>query len=302
MKNKQNSLKKVKQRLLVVSMFVFSIQFFFPSSGVYAQNCVDSSLIDPGMACMDLYDPVCGCNNVTYSNSCYAVIFGGVTEFTMGACSDTEPELADSCADLTSIDFGDCDMFLGYGLIDGACAPISGCGWIVNGMDYSAAIYQELSACKSCLTEEPIDADACTDLFGIDFGVCAMFLGIGIVNDTCVSISGCSMVVNGVNYEASFYPSLDLCKACLGTSGNDSEALEGYNIYPNPADQFVTIESGGSEFYQLKIFNAAGQLVFFRADLNGVLTLSVKDWDYGVYWGQLVGSKHVASVKIVVAH
>ena len=27
---------------------------------------------DEDMACIEIYQPVCGCNNETYSNSCYA--------------------------------------------------------------------------------------------------------------------------------------------------------------------------------------------------------------------------------------
>lgn len=29
-----------------------------------------------GVACIEIYDPVCGCNNKTYSNACYAQAYG----------------------------------------------------------------------------------------------------------------------------------------------------------------------------------------------------------------------------------
>ncbi len=38
-----------------------------------------------GCFCIEVYDPVCGCNNVTYSNSCHAEC-AGITEYTMGKC------------------------------------------------------------------------------------------------------------------------------------------------------------------------------------------------------------------------
>jgi hypothetical protein len=50
--------------------------------------CIDSLLIDSTSACFDLYDPVCGCDGVTYSNSCYATIFGGVSSYASGECCD----------------------------------------------------------------------------------------------------------------------------------------------------------------------------------------------------------------------
>lgn len=38
-----------------------------------------------GRACTMQYDPVCGCNNKTYSNACAAESVG-ITKYTPGAC------------------------------------------------------------------------------------------------------------------------------------------------------------------------------------------------------------------------
>jgi hypothetical protein len=48
--------------------------------------CVDSSLIDLTVFCPAVVDPVCGCNGITYNNSCEATYYGGVTEYTTGPC------------------------------------------------------------------------------------------------------------------------------------------------------------------------------------------------------------------------
>ena len=49
--------------------------------------CIDTSQIRSEVACITVYDPVCGCNDVTYSNECFAQI-EGVTSWTPGPCGD----------------------------------------------------------------------------------------------------------------------------------------------------------------------------------------------------------------------
>jgi hypothetical protein len=50
-------------------------------------SCIDESIIDELSYCIEIYQPVCGCDGVTYPNSCYATTFNGVTSYTNGTCN-----------------------------------------------------------------------------------------------------------------------------------------------------------------------------------------------------------------------
>ena len=49
--------------------------------------CIDKSLIDIYSACIEIYQPVCGCDGITYPNSCYATTFNGIVSYTEGECN-----------------------------------------------------------------------------------------------------------------------------------------------------------------------------------------------------------------------
>ncbi len=58
----------------------------FEIKGGNTNACIDPSQINQNAACNYIYNPVCGCNNVTYSNSCVAEN-AGVQNWTSGPCS-----------------------------------------------------------------------------------------------------------------------------------------------------------------------------------------------------------------------
>lgn len=71
---------------ILTLLFILMLSFgFITESG--KQACVDASLIDPFMACLTTYEPVCGCDGTTYFNDCAAVYQNGITQMQQGPCN-----------------------------------------------------------------------------------------------------------------------------------------------------------------------------------------------------------------------
>jgi hypothetical protein len=60
-------------------------------------DCIDPNLIDPNVFCIEIFDPVCGCDEVTYTNSCFAEA-SGVLSWTSGECNSTIAGCTDELA------------------------------------------------------------------------------------------------------------------------------------------------------------------------------------------------------------
>jgi len=140
---------------------------------------------------------------------------------------------ANECLDLAGIDFGLCDMVLGIALVGNQCVSLAGCGWSVDGVDYAPYFFTNMELCMDC-----ISGGGCMDLAGLDFGSCDMYLGLAVVNNQCVNMSGCGTEVNGIDYSAYFYDTIEACESC--TSGG-TDTL----VYTICAGDIVTIGLDG---------------------------------------------------------
>jgi hypothetical protein len=49
-------------------------------------SCIDSGLINLQVLCPGVIDPVCGCDSITYQNSCIATNYHGISSFYPGEC------------------------------------------------------------------------------------------------------------------------------------------------------------------------------------------------------------------------
>ncbi len=69
-------------KLIYIVFFFF---FFISCNNIDPDEPCKIDGLD-GRVCIEVYEPVCGCNNQTYSNSCYAQS-AGITSWTDGECS-----------------------------------------------------------------------------------------------------------------------------------------------------------------------------------------------------------------------
>jgi|TARA_B100000768_G_C11088155_1_gene293755 hypothetical protein len=70
-------------RVLILSFFLLHCN----SNDDDDDNSCVAKTFDSELVCYEIYQPVCGCNNITYSNDCYAGA-SGVSSWTEGECSN----------------------------------------------------------------------------------------------------------------------------------------------------------------------------------------------------------------------
>ena len=160
-----------------------------------------------------------------------------------------------------------CDSTFAF-CFDGGIAGFSQCSDFFK----EAILIETLwSRVKDCEVEVVEVAEPCTDLEGIDFGLCQAVMGVGIVKGKCTTISGCfDTVVKGVDYSKAIFPTVEICEqTCSGEDGDNGSSPEIFETYPWLADVIDPNDCKGTtvEVYDVGTFN----FLFVQTETSGEL-------------------------------
>ena len=111
-----------------------------------------------------------------------------------------------NCYDLTGLDFGFCDMYLGVGFQNGTCQYMSGCGWDIDNVDYSGYFFYSLDECNdSCLNDQNVCNDILESyemLHSEDYSICQYDSDCTAIWGDCdVGLGGCHYTINPNLYQ-----------------------------------------------------------------------------------------------------
>ncbi len=166
-------------------------------AGCFQNGCVD------GYECIDDWEnncvsSTCSCDEITGQWMCTDDCNGGT-------CIP-----ANGCIDLSGLDFGACAMVLGVGYANELCQTISGCGWIVDGVDYSVASFESIDECESVCSSADMTCDEINSVYESFHN--GEFLTCNYDND-CIAVWGhCDVGLGGCHYSVNeeSYPGVEI--------------------------------------------------------------------------------------------
>ncbi|MFN0216441.1 MAG: PKD domain-containing protein, partial [Saprospiraceae bacterium] len=225
-------------------------------AGICPDQCINPTWIDSTVACIEIYDPVCGCDDITYDNYCYAINYGGVTSWTKGECCQNL-----ECAAKFSVE------------------TIGG-----NTVLFTNSSVNAESAILNFGDGSPLHSGF--------FDTLSHTYPAPGVYQACLEIS---------NFAGTCTDKICLLVHLTSAAPEPEPTPIQINIMPNPANEKASIRVSGANVQSIRLFDVFGKTVWAQSLSSPSLEISTMEFSAGFYLLQVLTDKGPAVRKLTIA-